>query len=127
MIESAVLSEAQIAEFEERGVLRIDLGVDEQVLDSIREKVYPLYPQEFRDGEVPLARVQDAWKKVDEVRQLAINSRALQALEQLYGRKALAFQTLSGWYHPTGAFRYHTFLHHTCWLHGGSLGGAGRH
>lgn len=95
MSEPAVLTDSQVAEFEQRGVLRIDLGVDEAVLDTIKEKVYPLYPQEFRDGELPLARVQDAWKQVNEVRQLAINSRALQALEQLYGRKALAFQTLN--------------------------------
>jgi ectoine hydroxylase-related dioxygenase (phytanoyl-CoA dioxygenase family) len=39
--------------------------------------------------------VQDAWKTVDEVRQLAVLPVALAALEQLFGRAALPFQTLN--------------------------------
>lgn len=95
LTEQAVLSDAQIAEFQRRGVLIVDLGLDPALLDAIREKVYPYYPEEYRKGEVSLARVQDAWKQIDEARQLAVNSRALLALEQLYGRRALAFQTLN--------------------------------
>lgn len=93
--ESPVLNSAQIEEFEERGVLRFDPGVDHDLLDAIVAKVYEHYPEEFRNGDAPRARVQDAWKMVDEVRQLAVNEAALVALEQLYGRKALPFQTLN--------------------------------
>ena len=89
------LSPAQIDEFNERGVLKVDFGFDPALLDAIVEKVYPWYPQEFRDGLTPVTRVQDAWKMVDESRQLATDSRATAALAELYGRQALPFQTLN--------------------------------
>ena len=90
-----VLSEEQIAEFNERGILIFDFGFDNEVLDAIVEKVYPWYPEDLREGRVPNGRVQDAWKMVDEVRQVASDSRVLSALEQLFGRKPLPFQTLN--------------------------------
>ena len=43
----------------------------------------------------PTARVQDAWKTIDEVRQLATDKRIALALEQLIERKPLPFQTLN--------------------------------
>ena len=90
-----VLSAEQVAEFNDRGILIFDFGFDEDVLDAIVEKVYPWYPEDFREGRVPNGRVQDAWKMVDEARQIATDARVLSALEQLFDRKPLPFQTLN--------------------------------
>lgn len=92
---SPVLSQEQISEFHERGILVFNFGFDSAVLDAIISKVYEHYPEDFRSGQVPNGRVQDAWKIIDEVRQVASHPRALAALEQLFGRKPLPFQTLN--------------------------------
>lgn len=92
---SQVLSDEQVEEFNSRGVLKVDFGLNPEVLDAIVEKVYPYYPEAYREGREPIARVQDAWKLVDEVRQVASNANILAALQQLFGRKALPFQTLN--------------------------------
>lgn len=95
VVAEKVLSDAQVEEFNQRGVLRVDFGFDPGLLDAIVDKVYNHYPEEFRDGRAPTARVQDAWKMVDEARQLAVDNRATAALGQLFGRTALPFQTLN--------------------------------
>lgn len=86
------LSDQQLLEFKERGVVKVDFDLDPQFLDTIVAKVEPLYQDGSKDAAV---RVQDAWKRVDEVRQLAIHGRVKAALEQLFERKALPFQTLN--------------------------------
>lgn len=91
----APLSPEQVAEFNDRGFLVVDFGIDETLLDRIRDRVLPYYPEEYQNDPAVPSRVQDIWKQVDEVRQLAVDSRILQALEQLYQRKALPFQTLN--------------------------------
>jgi len=90
-----ILSEAQVQEFADRGILKVDFGFDPALLDAIVEKVHALYPEEFHEGLTPVTRVQDAWKTVDESRQLAVDRRATIALAELYGRQALPFQTLN--------------------------------
>ncbi len=90
-----ILSKEQVAEFNDRGILTFDFGFDHKVLDRIIEKVYEHYPEDFRSGQVPNGRVQDAWKVVDEVRQLASDQRVHGALQQLFQRKPLPFQTLN--------------------------------
>ncbi len=95
MAQAAVLSDEQVREFHERGILQVDFGFEPEQLEAIKEKVYPHYPAAFRNGEVDNTRVQDAWKLVDEARQLAVDARVLTALQQLMGRKALPFQTLN--------------------------------
>jgi len=90
-----LLSQEQIAEFNEKGYLVVDFGIDEELLESIKNKVFPYYPEEFQNNPVISTRVQDIWQKVDEVRQLAVDGRILCALQQLYGRKPLPFQTLN--------------------------------
>lgn len=90
-----VLSQAQIDEFHERGILQVDFGFAPGLLETIKTRVYPHYPADFRNGKVDNTRLQDAWKCVDEARQLAADPRVLAALEQLLGRKALPFQTLN--------------------------------
>ena len=91
----AVLSDAQVAEFHDQGYLVVDFGLNDDLLEQIKEKVYPCYPEEYQEDLSLPVRVQDIWQKVDEVRQLAVDSRILTALEQLVGRKPLPFQTLN--------------------------------
>jgi len=91
----AVLSESQVAEFNERGYLVADFDLDEAMLDNIIEKLQPLYPEDYQQNPTLPARIQDAWKTVDEVRQLARNERIAAALQQLLGRQSLPFQTLN--------------------------------
>jgi hypothetical protein len=89
------LTEEQITRFDTQGYLVIDLGLEEGFIDTLLSRVEPLYPAERRQNPTAPARVQDAWKTVDEVRQLAVLPVALAALEQLFGRAALPFQTLN--------------------------------
>lgn len=49
----------------------------------------------WREGQIPGLRVQDAWDKVPEVKQLACNPAILKLLSDLYGRRAFPFQTLN--------------------------------
>ena len=86
------LSDQQLSEFKERGVVKVDFDLDSKLLETIVAKVEPLYHGESKDAAV---RFQDAWKRVDEVRQLATHAGVTAALKQLFGRKALAFQTLN--------------------------------
>ncbi len=90
-----VLSKAQIASFHQKGYLIADFSLDTAMLDAIVNQVQPLYPQEYQLNPTLPARVQDAWKDVDEVRQLATHKTISSALEQLFGRKSLPFQTLN--------------------------------
>jgi len=92
---AAVLSDTQIAEFHERGYLVADFGLTEKMLDSIVEKLQPLYPEDYQQNPTLPARIQDAWKTTEEVRQLARDANIASALEQLLGRKSLPFQTLN--------------------------------
>lgn len=91
----SVLSPQQIASFHRRGVLKVDFGFDPGLLDAIVEKVHCYYPEEYRRGEVVSVRIQDAWKRVDEARQLAVHTTVTTVLRELLGRKPLPFQTLN--------------------------------
>lgn len=90
-----VLSDVEIASFQEKGYLVADFDLDEAMLDEIVQQVQPLYPEDYQQNPTLPARVQDAWKTIDEVRQLARNPNIACALRQLLGREALPFQTLN--------------------------------
>lgn len=92
---AGVLSESQVAEFHERGYLVADFNLDEAMLDSIVAKLQPLYPEDYQQNPTLPARIQDGWKSVDEVRQLARDANIAAALQQLLGRESLPFQTLN--------------------------------
>lgn len=92
---SAALTPQQVASFHERGFVVADFGLDANMLDRIVARVRPLYGEAYQENPSLPARVQDAWKQVEEVRQLARNDKIAQALEQLLGRKPLPFQTLN--------------------------------
>jgi len=51
--------------------------------------------QGWRCGTIPNLRVQDAWRDVTEVKEIACNPKVLKLLSDLYGRPAFAFQTLN--------------------------------
>jgi len=99
----SILSQAQIDEFHARGVLKVDFGFDESLLDAIIEKVDAHYDDAYKQNPLIATRVQDVWKWVDESRQLAVNPAVRQALGELVGRKALPFQTLN---FPIGTSQY---------------------
>lgn len=89
------LTPEQVRHFHERGYVVADFGLDTALLDQIVSRVHPLYGEQYQLNPTLPARVQDAWKQVEEVRQLARNPRIAQALEELLGRKPLPFQTLN--------------------------------
>lgn len=94
-IKTGVLTDEQVGSFHEKGYLIADFGLDHAMLDAIVAKVHPHFDEEFHKNPALPARVQDAWKIIDEVRCLATNAAVCGALEQLMERKALPFQTLN--------------------------------
>lgn len=103
MTNPSALTNAQIVCFEDKGFLLVDFSLDENLLDAIVEKVEPLYDQEQLQQRTNGTRIENAWKRVDEGRQLAVDSRICAALQQLFGRKPLPFQTLN---FPTGTAQF---------------------
>ncbi len=67
----------------------------------------------WREGKTPNLRIQDAWKTVPEVKQIARNPTILKLLSDLYGRQAFPFQTLN---FPVGTQQhFHTdSVHFSC-------------
>lgn len=116
-----MLTEKQIRDFHERGYLIADPGLDGKLLDRIVSGVWPLYDPEFQRNPRFATRVQDAWKQVDEVRQLARHPAVLKALEQLFERRPLPFQTLS---FPIGTAQlaHSDTIHFNCIPHGYMVG-----
>lgn len=91
-----VLSSEQVQSFNNNGYVIVDLQYDMPTLDravsdmskeyekNTGAKVYP-----------PGTRVQDGWKTSKAVHNIATSQKAYACLQQLYGRKAMAFQTLN--------------------------------
>lgn len=94
-MQEKVLTEEEIGRFHERGVLTFDFGFDQDHLDEIVRTVDGLYDESYRENPHAAIRIQDAWKKNENVRKLAISQCVLSALEQLIDRKPLPFQTLN--------------------------------
>jgi len=92
---SAVISQQQVQSFHDQGYVVVDFGLDSLQLDAIIEKVHGLYGADYHNNPQLPARVQDAWKKVPQVRQLAVNNNIMDALAQLLQRKPKPFQTLN--------------------------------
>lgn len=89
------LTQDQLNSFERDGYLVTDFSFDSSLLESIIQKLESCYDRNEYANRHPGTRVQDAWKTVDEVRQLARNDYVASALSQLYGRTPLPFQTLN--------------------------------
>lgn len=93
--EPFVLTAEQIATFEQDGLLKVDFNLDSKLLATIVEKTISLYDQEKLKAKLPGVRIQDGWRTIEEIRQLAMNRTILDSLEQIFGRKAKPFQTLN--------------------------------
>jgi hypothetical protein len=89
------LSPSEIKRFNDDGFLVKDFGFSTELIDSVIEDVYPHYSEQFRANPVAPERFRNGWKQLPNVKNLAIDPKVLDALEQLWGRKALAFQTLN--------------------------------
>ena len=89
------LTQDQLNSFDRDGYLVTDFSFDSGLLESIVQKLEPYYDRDEYKNRHPGTRVQDAWKTIDEVRQLARNDNVTSALAQLYGRTPLPFQTLN--------------------------------
>lgn len=89
------LTPQQVTQFHEQGYVVVDFELDHDALDRIVETLDPLYDPDFQQDRRRPARIQDAWEHVSEVRELAIRPNILNALQELYGRRPLPFQTLN--------------------------------
>lgn len=89
------LSNQQINSFHERGLLTLDIGLDDSFIDNIVRQTTPLYDTVAFQNRHSGVRIQDGWKQIEEVRQLALDDRVLSSLQQLFDRRSLAFQTLN--------------------------------
>jgi ectoine hydroxylase-related dioxygenase (phytanoyl-CoA dioxygenase family) len=91
------ITEEQRKYYDDNGYLVLDTDISESVLDAIITELQDKYTAE---GDIDVehhdaGRIQDAWKINRNVKDLALNPQILQNLEELYGRKPLAFQTLN--------------------------------
>lgn len=75
--------------YDENGYLIIDTGIPDHILDGAVEFMRADF------GEKPSGRKQDAWRRSQWVKQIALNPNILETLVQLYGREPLPFQTLN--------------------------------
>ncbi len=90
------LDQSQIDKFYDDGFLLLDYTIDLSLIDQALQDMQSLHKTKpkkdsYQHGE----RVQDAWKYSQAVHALATEKNVLRALDKLYGRKALPFQTLN--------------------------------
>lgn len=84
----------QREQFEREGFLIFDPEISTALIEAIRADLHDKYlktPGEPRTNE----RILNAWKTSPNVRALARSPKVLALLEEVYGRKALPFQTLN--------------------------------
>jgi len=89
------LTNEQMNHFHDQGYLCFDPGLDPDLPERIVADLLPHYGQQNLCETANGTRVQDAWHFSDAARDLALNETILNALEQLYERKPLPFQTLN--------------------------------
>jgi len=93
--ESGFLSQEQIEKFHNDGYVIVDFDFSPDDIESLKTTLHPVYNPEHLKAPSYGARIQDAWKFVREAHTLATSANVLSALEQLYGRRPLPFQTLN--------------------------------
>jgi len=80
----------QVRHFAEKGYLIFDPQIPMSVLDEARQQAEPLIPSTQANS-----RVQDAWKTVPAVQQIASAPKVMAMLQVLYRREPIPFQTLN--------------------------------
>lgn len=93
-----VLTDEQRQYYECEGYIVLDTGIENAILDAVVADLRDKYTSETKDKDLAYqdaGRIQDAWRINPNVKSLALNPRILGALEELYERKPLAFQTLN--------------------------------
>lgn len=96
--DAALLTEAQVATFHEKGFLtfdpRLPVATLDRALTDLLEIIGP--PRRTAQGlYFGMNRIQDAWRMSAAVKAIALHPCVLQALAQLYDRRPLPFQTLN--------------------------------
>lgn len=90
------LAPGQVQSFNDNGFIIVDLDFAPNILDQVITDMAPMYAvNKSNDTLRPGTRVQDGWKESAAVHHLATKTNALEYLEQLFSRKAKAFQTLN--------------------------------
>jgi phytanoyl-CoA dioxygenase PhyH len=95
---SEVLTKEECEGFERDGYLALKTRLPDSVLDGVIEDLSTVYGDPQPDGSIRYhmyTRRQDYWTESENVKQLALLPRMLQALRDLYGREPLPFQTLN--------------------------------
>lgn len=102
-IEAEIAVRPELSE-EERGLLRdyhrdglarLPGVASDDLIDRIRAEVAGLFNPGAEEGPASYYRRQDAWEESPATKELALLPRVLEALELLYGRKPVPFQTLN--------------------------------
>ncbi|GAB3248166.1 hypothetical protein GCM10027347_04270 [Larkinella harenae] len=78
-----------VTQFAAEGYVVFDPAIDEAILDRALEQLEPKHIAVKDD------RIQDAWKEVPEVKQIAVAPKVLEVLRVLYRREPIPFQTLN--------------------------------
>ena len=92
-----MLSGEQLADFN-RGLIVLDLELSAEFCEGLQSELAPRYGSGHFAGTYADAsgrRIQDAWRVSQKAHELARHPTVLAALEELYGRPPLPFQTLN--------------------------------
>lgn len=98
-----LLKHNEVEEFASQGFVVFDPRIEPATIDAAYDALKDLYPPEGTPaddmgGKVAMRdarRIQDAWRMIPAVKEIATAPRVLELLRQLYGRKPLPFQTLN--------------------------------
>jgi len=84
-----------LRDFHRDGLASLQGVASDDLISRIRSEVAGLFHPEEKEGAASYYRRQDAWEESAAVKELALLPRVLEALELLYGRKPVPFQTLN--------------------------------
>lgn len=84
-----------LREYHRDGLGRLEGVASDELIDRIKADVNGLFNPGLDEGPASYYRRQDAWEQSAAVKELALLPRVLEALELLYGRKPVPFQTLN--------------------------------
>ncbi len=83
-----------IADYRRDGFVSLGKVLDDQAIATIKTEVTPLFDPNQPEGPISYYRRQDAWEHSPAARDAALQPQVLDALQLLYGRTPIPFQTL---------------------------------